>query len=65
MESVFLNKLNVLEKSGNFKNDSNQIIHAYDLYSNQYIKASDEQKKWMDKNSDYILNKIRTLEKKY
>ena len=31
----------------------------------QYENASEEQKKWMDKNADYILSKIKTLEKKY
>ncbi|GGK25710.1 hypothetical protein GCM10007962_19970 [Yeosuana aromativorans] len=65
IESIFLKKLNILKQSEYFKKDANQAQKAYSSYSSQYLKASDEQKEWMDKNSDYILNKIRTLEKKY
>ena len=65
MNSVFLNKLNTLKKSEDFKKVANDVNNPYSLYCNQYLKASEEQKKWMDKNSDYILNKIKTLEKKY
>ena len=65
LNSIFLNKLNSLKKSEDFKQNVNQENNPYSLYSNQYLKASEEQKKWMDKNSDYILNKIKTLEKKY
>ena len=65
MKSVFLNKLDTLERSGSLKTNSGQTIKTFELYSNQYLNGSKEQKKWMDKNSDYILNKIKTLEKKY
>jgi len=63
--SIFLDKLNSLKKSEEFKQNINQVNNPYSLYSNQYLNASEEQRKWMDKNSDYILNKIKTLEKKY
>ncbi|WP_445957190.1 hypothetical protein [Yeosuana sp.] len=64
-QSVFLNKLNDLKKSKEFKITVNEVNNPYSLYSNQYENASEEQKKWMDKNADYILSKIKTLEKKY
>jgi hypothetical protein len=64
-DSIFLKKLYILKKSEDFKQVTNQVNNPYSLYSNQYVNASEEQKKWMDKNSDYILNKIKTLEKKY
>lgn len=64
-ESIFLKKLNILKQSEYFKKDADQAQKVYSSYSSQYLKASDDQKAWMDKNSDYILNKIRTLEKKY
>ncbi|MCF8272397.1 MAG: hypothetical protein K9I95_01045 [Flavobacteriaceae bacterium] len=63
--SIFLEKLSILKKSEDFKKDTNQVNNPYSLYFNQYLNASEEQKKWMNKNSDYILNKIKTLEKKY
>lgn len=65
MESLFLEKLNILKKSTDLKEEVSQISYHYTLYTNQYLKASKEQKKWMDKNCDYILNKIKTLEKKH
>lgn len=65
IKSVFLEKLNILKQSEYLKNDANQAQKTYSSYSSQYLKASEEQKEWMDKKSDYILNKIRTLEKKY
>lgn len=64
-ESVFLKKLNILKESGYLKNDARQAQKTYSSYSTQYLKASKPQKEWMDKNCDYILNKIKTLEKKY
>lgn len=65
IESVFLQKLNILKQSEYFIKDANQAQKVFSSYSNQYLKASEDQKEWMDKNADYILNKIRTLEKKY
>lgn len=65
IKSVFLEKLDILKDSEYLKNDANQAQKTYSSYSSQYFNASEEQKEWMDKNSDYILNKIRTLEKKY
>lgn len=62
MDSVFLNKLDTLKK---FEGSKTKYNTPYSMYSNQYLNADDEQKKWMDKNSDYILNKIKTLESKY
>jgi tRNA A37 threonylcarbamoyladenosine dehydratase len=65
LNSIFLDKLNTFNKSEALKKGVNQVNSSYSVYSNQYLKASEEQRKWMDKNSDYILNKIKTLEKKY
>ena len=50
-QSVFLNKLNDLKKSKEFKITVNEVNNPYSLYSNQYENASEEQKKWMDKTS--------------
>lgn len=61
INSAFLEKLDELK---NLK-DSEQVNNTYSLYTNQYLIADEEQRKWMDKNADYILNKIKTLEKKY
>ena len=65
ISSVFLNKLNILKNSEGFDKSGVNIRNHFSMYLNQYLNADDEQKKWMDKNSDYILNKIRTLEGKY
>ena len=64
-DSIFLEKLNVLKQSEYLEKDTNQAQKTYAGYSNQYLKASEDEKEWMDRNSDYLLNKIRTLEKKY
>ncbi len=64
-ESIFLQKLDILKQSEYLKTDAIQAQKTYTSYSNQYFNASEDQKAWMDKNSDYILNKITTLEKKY
>lgn len=61
INSVFLKKLAILKNWKDFKQENN----PYSLYSNQYLIAGEEQRKWMDKKADYILNKIETLEKKY
>ncbi len=62
MESAFLRKLKSFNKVG----QSNlEINNSYSRYSNQYLNADSEQKKWMDKKSDYLLSKIKTLESKY
>ena len=65
IESVFLKKLNILKQSEYFKNDAIQAQKTFASYSDQYLNAGEDQKEWMDKNSDYILNKINTLEKRY
>ena len=44
-QSVFLNKLNDLKKSKEFKITVNEVNNPYSLYSNQYENASEEQKK--------------------
>jgi hypothetical protein len=64
MSSVFLDKLNILKESEGFNKSGINISNHFSMYLNQYLNADEEQKKWMDKNSDYILNKIRTLEGK-
>lgn len=65
IESVFLKKLDVLKQSEYLKKGADQAQKVFSSYSSQYLKAGEAQKEWMDKNADYILNKIRTLEKKY
>ena len=65
MSSVFLDKLNILKESEGFNKSGININNHFSMYLNQYLNDDEEQKKWMDKNSDYILNKIKTLEKKY
>ena len=65
ISSVFLNKLNILKNSEGFDKSGVNIRNHFSMYLNQYLNADDEQKKLMDKNSNYILNKIKTLEGNY
>ena len=52
IESIFLEKLNILKTSEYLKKDASQAQKTYSSYSNQYLKASEEEKEWMDRNSE-------------
>ncbi|WP_445731632.1 hypothetical protein [Mariniflexile sp.] len=59
IESKFLDKIEILNKSGYFKKLNNPEKTEYKINTTKYLRANESEKLWLDNNADIILEKYQ------
>ena len=59
LDSIFLDKIEVLYKSGYFKKLNKLEKTDYKINTTNYLRANESEKLWMDNNADIILEKYQ------